>query len=90
MGASMPGQLSNDSVRQLHEAHFAVRETWAPVVYAAILGLFDRVVPGTGLYVTASFALLFATLWGVLALRPRVSWLVRAPFRDAFCFPARA
>ena len=74
IAANMPGHLSNDSVRQLHEAHLGVRETWGPVVYAAILGVFDQIVPGTGLYLVCSIFLLFATLWGLMRLCTRVSW----------------
>lgn len=75
VAANMPGHLSNDSIRQLHEARANVRETWAPVVYASILGLFDTVIPGTGLYVITSVFLLFATLWIILRSQARVSWL---------------
>lgn len=74
IAANMPGHLSNDSVRQLHEAHLQMRETWGPVVYAAILGFFDGIVPGTGLYLVCSVFLLFATLWGLMRLSGRVSW----------------
>ncbi len=75
IAANMPGQLSNDSIRQLHEARAGVRETWGPVVYASILAAFDRIIPGTGLYLVSSVFLFFATLWGMLGLRSRVSWL---------------
>ena len=78
VAANMPGQLSNDSVRQLHEAHIHVRETWGPVVYASILGVFDQIIPGTGLYLVSSVFLFFATLWGILHSRDRVSWFAPA------------
>ncbi|MDB5453081.1 MAG: hypothetical protein JWO33_1659, partial [Caulobacteraceae bacterium] len=75
LGANLPGHLSYDSVAQLHEGHFGVRETWQPVLYARLLGAFDAVVPGTGLYVVAASLLLFLCLASLAALRDRTSWL---------------
>jgi 4-amino-4-deoxy-L-arabinose transferase-like glycosyltransferase len=74
LAANLPGHLSFDSIVQLHEGRFHVRVSWAPAMYAWILGLFDRVVPGTGLYVCASAAMLFCALMGLRSLRPRTSW----------------
>ncbi|HEY8003141.1 MAG TPA: hypothetical protein VIE16_02880 [Phenylobacterium sp.] len=75
LGANLPGHLSYDSVAQLYEGHFHLRETWGPALYAWILGLFDAVVPGTALYVTASAALFYASLASLADLRPRTGWL---------------
>ena len=75
LGANLPGHLSYDSVAQLHEGHFHVRETWGPALYAWILGFFDAIVPGTALYVTSSGLLLFASLASFTNLRPRTGWL---------------
>src|SRR5688572_25918774 len=75
LGANLPGHLSYDSVAQLHEGHFRVRETWGPVLYACLLGTFDRLIPGTAFYVLASGLLLFGSLATLPALRPRTSWL---------------
>lgn len=75
LAASMPGQLSTDSVVQLYEGRHHVRESFGPVVYSAILGGFDRLWPGTGLYLIASAALGFGTFLALRSLRPRVSWL---------------
>jgi 4-amino-4-deoxy-L-arabinose transferase-like glycosyltransferase len=74
LGANLPGHLTYDSVAQLHEGHFGVRETWGPPFYAWLLGLFDGVIPGTGLYVAVSGLLLFASLAALPALRPRAGW----------------
>ena len=74
LGANLPGHLSYDSVAQLYEGHFHLRETWGPALYAWLLGVFDAVVPGTALYVTASGLLLFAALASFSDLRPRTSW----------------
>lgn len=78
LGANLPGHLSFDSVTQLHEGRAGVRETWAPAIMSWILGRFDDLVPGTGLYVTASALLLFAALLALRDLRPRLSWFAPA------------
>ncbi|HEX3364289.1 hypothetical protein [Phenylobacterium sp.] len=74
LGANLPGHLSYDSVAQLYEGHFHIRETWGPALYAWVLGFFDRFIPGTSLYVTVSAALLFGSLAAMADLRPRTSW----------------
>lgn len=75
LAANLPGHLSYDSVAQLYEGHFHVRETWGPVVYAWLLGLFDAVIPGTALYVVASLLALFLSIASFGRLRARVGWL---------------
>jgi 4-amino-4-deoxy-L-arabinose transferase-like glycosyltransferase len=74
LGANLPGHLSYDSLAQLSEGRSGVRETWGPATYAWILGVFDEIVPGTGLYVAASAAVLFFSLSTLRRLRPMVSW----------------
>jgi hypothetical protein len=74
LGLNLPGHLSYDSVAQLREGRFGERFTWGPALYAWILGVGDRIFPGTALYVTASAVLLGATLLLLLRLRPRTSW----------------
>lgn len=78
LGANLPGHLSYDSVAQLSEGHFHHRSTWGPVLYAWILGFFDGIVPGTGLYVAASGLIFFGSLASLADLRPRTSWLAVA------------
>ena len=75
IAANVPGQMSLDSVVALTEARTGVRQTWAPAVSSWILKPFDHLVGGTGLYVTASAALLFLSLMSLTRLRPRSSWL---------------
>jgi hypothetical protein len=75
LAANLPGQMSADSVITLEEARSGVRQTWAPAVNSWLLGLFDKVLHGTGLYVTASAALLFLSLAGLPRLRGRSTWL---------------
>ncbi|RAK59982.1 hypothetical protein DJ021_09290 [Phenylobacterium hankyongense] len=74
LAANLPGHLSVDSVIALEEARTGVRQTWAPAVSSWLLGLFDGIVAGTGLYVTASAALLFLSLASLTRLRTRASW----------------
>jgi hypothetical protein len=78
LGANLPGHLSYDSVAQLYEGHFRIRETWGPALYAWILGVFDGIIPGTALYVTASAALFYGSLASLSDLRPRTHWLAVA------------
>ncbi|HZZ30597.1 MAG TPA: hypothetical protein VFE10_01280, partial [Phenylobacterium sp.] len=74
LGANLPGHMSYDSVAQLYEGHFHIRETWGPALYAWVLGFFDRFIPGSSLYVTISAALFFGSLAAMADLRPRTSW----------------
>jgi hypothetical protein len=74
LGANLPGHMSYDSVAQLYEGHFHIRETWGPALYAWVLGFFDGVIPGASLYVTVSAALLFGSLAAMADLRPRTRW----------------
>jgi hypothetical protein len=78
LGANLPGHLSYDSVAQLYEGHFHVRETWGPALYAWMLGVFDGIIPGTALYVTASAVLFYGSLASLSDLRPRTHWLAVA------------
>ena len=78
LGANLPGHLSYDSVAQLYEGHFHIRETWGPALYAWILGVFDGIIPGTALYVTASAVLFYGSLASLSDLRPRTHWLAVA------------
>lgn len=74
LAANLPGHMSYDSIIGLFEGRFHVRVTWAPAFYSWVLGVFDAVVPGTGLYVIGSGLLLFASIASFASLRGRVSW----------------
>jgi hypothetical protein len=74
LGANLPGHMSYDSIAQLYEGHFHIRETWGPALYAWVLGFFDGFIPGSSLYVTVSAALFFGSLAAMADLPPRVSW----------------
>ena len=75
LALNLPGHLTVDSVIALNEARTGVRQTWAPAVSSWLLGIFDQALSGTGLYVTASAALLFLAWASLAGLRPRASWI---------------
>jgi hypothetical protein len=69
---NLPGQLSYDSVSQLYDARFGPYNSWHPAIMAWLLGLFDGLVPGAGLFImfeAAMLALAFA-----LSLRRGAGW----------------
>ncbi len=74
LAANLPGQMTLDSVFALVEARTGVRQTWAPAVSSWLMKPFDGLVAGTGLYVTASAALLFFSLMSLARLRGRANW----------------
>lgn len=72
---NLPGHLTVDSVLALHEGRFGVRTTWNPAFFGWLLGVLDRVTPGTAAAVAMSGLLLFGAWAALPALRPRTSWL---------------
>jgi hypothetical protein len=70
----LPGHLTLDSLLELFEGRFRVRQSWAPSFYAWVLGAFDHVWPDAGLYVAVSGLLLFAALASLVWLRGRATW----------------
>jgi hypothetical protein len=56
LALNWPGQMSYDSVVQLADGRSGHYDSWHPPVMAWLLGLFDGLLPGTGLY------LIFVTL----------------------------
>jgi hypothetical protein len=69
-----PGQLSYDSVVQLHDGRLGRYNSWHPPVMSWLLGLMDRAVPGTGLFILFDDLLLTAGLLALLLTLPRISW----------------
>jgi hypothetical protein len=77
--ANLPGHLTLDSLLELYEGRYRIRQSWAPSFYAWVLGAFDTAWRGTGLYVAASALLLFAAVASFAWLRGRTSrWAVVA------------
>jgi hypothetical protein len=72
MAATLPGELSYDSVIQLFEGRTATYSGWHPPVMSWLLGLADVGWPGTGLYVFAGALVMFSAV-------ASLGWLVRGP-----------
>jgi len=74
VAVNWPGHLSFDSLAQLHDGRTGRYNTWHPPAMAWLLGLFDAVVRGTGLYLALSAALFFGALASLVWLRPQTGW----------------
>ena len=71
LAMNAPGQLSYDSVSQLADGRTGFYNTWHPPVMAFLLGLFDRLVPGTLLFLIFQSLLLLGALLTLLWRGPR-------------------
>lgn len=78
LALNLPGQLSYDSIAQLHDGRFGVYNAWHPPIMAWLLGLADSAVRGTSLFVIFDAVLLYGSLTSVLWLAPRVNRLAPA------------
>ena len=84
---NLPGHLPYDSVTGLWEGRHLQRISWGPRMYAAILGAFDRIAPGVGLYTAFQMALL-GLAWAALPqLRRRTAWSGPLALALAFALP---
>ena len=84
MAVNWPGHLSYDSLVQLWEGRTGGYSFWHPAVMSWLLGLFDSLLPGTGLFVLFDSVLLFGALGLALSgggRRPSLTSL----FAAAFC-----
>ncbi len=70
LALNWPGQMSYDSVVQLADGRSGHYDSWHPPVMAWLLGLFDSLVPGTGLYLVFTGLLLLGG-WLVLMRQGR-------------------
>jgi hypothetical protein len=71
LALNAPGQMSYDSVSQLADGRAGSYNTWHPPVMAWLLGLFDRIVPGTLLFLIFQGGLLLGAFLALLWLKPR-------------------
>src|SRR5437764_14704270 len=74
LALNWPGQLSYDSVVQLHDGRIGHYNPWHPPVMSWMLGVADRLLPGTGLFVLFDEVLVTASLLSLLWMTPRVAW----------------
>ena len=70
LALNWPGQMSYDSVVQLADGRSGQYDSWHPPVMAWLLGLFDSLLPGTGLYLVFTGFLLLGG-WFVLMRQGR-------------------
>src|SRR5262249_2785037 len=68
-----PGQMSYDSVVQLTDGRSGQYDSWHPPVMAWLLGLFDALLPGTGLFLLSTTLLLLGA-WLFLLSGKRGGW----------------
>ena len=68
LALNWPGQMSYDSVVQLLDGRSGQYDSWHPPVMAWLLGLFDALLPGTGLFLLFTALLLFCA-WLLLLWR---------------------
>jgi hypothetical protein len=62
LGLNAPGHLSTDSLMQLLEGRSGIYAGAHPPLMSAVLGLFDRILPGTALYLVFSSSLFYVPL----------------------------
>src|SRR5437764_13571633 len=74
LALNWPGQLSYDSVVQLHDGRFGHYNPWHPPIMSWILGITDRIFAGTGLFILLDELLITASLLSLLWITRRVSW----------------
>jgi hypothetical protein len=71
LALNAPGQLSYDSVTQLADGRRGFYNSWHPPLMAFLLGLFDRLVPGSLLFLIFQSGLMLGALLALLWLKPR-------------------
>lgn len=69
LALNLPGQMTVDTTYQLYEGRSGHRLTFNPWIMSWLLGRFDALTPGTGLFMAANAAVLMASL----AALPRLS-----------------
>lgn len=74
LALNWPGQLSYDSVVQLHDGRLGQYNPWHPPVMSWMLGIADRILRGTGLFVLFDEILVTASLVSLLWIAPPISW----------------
>lgn len=75
LAANLPGQMSWDSVFALYQVRHNIPLSFDPPVMNLLLGVFDKIVPGPALFVTANVLLYFGSLLSFMQLRERTTWL---------------
>jgi hypothetical protein len=76
LALNWPGQLSYDSVVQLHDGRSGHYNAWHPPVMAWMLGLADSLLRGTGLFILFDTLLFFGSIASLLWVARRPTWIV--------------
>ena len=63
LALNWPGQMSYDSVTQLAEARAGFYHSWHPPVMAWLMGMFDAIVTGTGLFILFNGLMALFAFW---------------------------
>lgn len=87
LAMNWPGHLSYDSVMQLWEGRTGLYNNWHPPVMAWLLGSFDGLHPGTGLFTAFDAALAFGSFFALAGLWARPSWAAPAVAAAAVSMP---
>jgi hypothetical protein len=69
-----PGQLSYDTIAQLHEARFRSYAGYHPPLMSFLMLVFDHILPGTALFLLFMQALFFGALMIAVRSAGRVGW----------------
>lgn len=78
VAANAPGHLSYDSIMQLNEGRDLSYLGHHPPLMSLLLGIFDRLLPGTALYMTFVQSFFFASVLVFVLRGTRASWLTAA------------
>lgn len=74
LATGLPGHMSTDSVIQLAEGRLGVQRSFNPAFMSLFLGVLDKLLPGTALFVVLNSGLLFGSLLLLTRLTSRVRW----------------
>ena len=76
LALNFPGQMSYDSIAQLEQGRSGVYHSWHPPVMAFLLGIFDRFVPGSGLFLLFTSVLALFSFFTLTQPRQASGWSV--------------
>ncbi len=74
LALNFPGQMSWDSVAQLTDGRSGFTNSWHPPLMAVLLGTFDWLLPGTGLFLVFQTLLILLALLALTWRQGRAGW----------------
>jgi hypothetical protein len=87
LAVNLPGHLEFDSIRQLLEGRRGVYANWHPPIMSWLLGVADAITPGAAAFVVFDATLAFGSIFSLLWLTRRPSWLALAAAAVAVALP---